>query len=62
MGGEVKESMGFADDTWGVVHEMKPHPDELALQEVSEDFFPDDPEGEVAYRLGEDYPVEPSGT
>lgn len=53
-----KEEMQFADEAWGVVNQLKPHPDELALQEASPDFFPSDPHDEHRYEPGQDYPVD----
>ncbi|MCZ6689787.1 MAG: hypothetical protein O7H41_09305 [Planctomycetota bacterium] len=60
LGGERKEMMGFAEDTWGVVNELKPHPEELSLRDASPDCFADDQDNERLYEPGEDYPVEPS--
>ena len=61
MDEQKKEEMQFTDDTWGVVNQLKPHPDELALQEASPDFFSADPDAERLYEPGKDYPVHLSG-
>ncbi len=58
MDEKTKMVMDFADETWGVVHQMKPHAEELSLQEVSPDLLPVDPDIERMYEPGGDYPVE----
>lgn len=50
----AKASLGFSDETFGVVQGMKPHPDELDLKLVTgESTEPIKPE---SYRAGLDYP------
>ena len=58
MDEKTKRAVGFADETWGVVHQLKPHAEELSLQEVSPDLLPVDPEMERLYAPGRDYPVD----
>lgn len=55
MGPEAKSLMRFTDETFGVVHGLQPHPDELLLEERPM------PEGEAEHHFedGEDYPYFP---
>ncbi len=53
---EAKQMMGISDETFSVVHQMAPHPDELVLKLVEEKCGAGD---ESLYRPGEPYPAPP---
>ena len=54
---EQKAMMGFSEETFGVVQGLKPHPDELVLEEID---APDDWDRfNLVYKPNENYPYVP---
>ncbi len=58
MDEQTKRAMDFEEETWGVVHRLKPHPEELSMRQMSQDLLPVDPEMESLYAPGREYPVD----
>lgn len=50
---DAKRSLNFSEETFGVVHGLKPHHEELKLKAIK---IPKDWEAPEIYKPGEDYP------
>lgn len=50
---DAKRSLNFSEETFGVVHGLKPHPEEVKLKAIK---IPKGWESSDIYKAGEDYP------